>query len=243
MSRSELTPARFAPDLAAIDFDDDARLAFAAEATRARDDNLLVVRSRYRQPFGRFSGDLPRRPGAGRGLGGDGEPRRAVVRATAPRAPGAARPAAAWSASPDQVAQGLGPGGDDLDGALGVDLAGQALEQRRHLLLHQRLQRLAKAQRVVDREAELLVVAAGPEARDRLDDRHVVGVVAARVGVSTSSSLQPVQHVGRAGRSGGAPRRRETRACSCAARARSSDAVLELDHRAGALGVLVEHLA
>ena len=54
----ELAPARFAPDLAAIDFDD-ARLAFTAEATRARDDNLLVVRSRYRQPFGRFSGAFP----------------------------------------------------------------------------------------------------------------------------------------------------------------------------------------
>jgi hypothetical protein len=32
---------------------------FAAEATRRRDDNLLVVRSRYEQPFGTFSGVLP----------------------------------------------------------------------------------------------------------------------------------------------------------------------------------------
>jgi hypothetical protein len=34
-------------------------LAFDAEATRERADNLLLVRSRYRQPFGAFSGQLP----------------------------------------------------------------------------------------------------------------------------------------------------------------------------------------
>jgi uncharacterized protein DUF2804 len=45
--------------LAGIDFGDGARLAFAAEAERRRDENWLVVRSRYRQPFGRFTGTLP----------------------------------------------------------------------------------------------------------------------------------------------------------------------------------------
>jgi hypothetical protein len=34
-------------------------LCFNAEATRERRDNLLLVRSRYRQPFGTFSGRLP----------------------------------------------------------------------------------------------------------------------------------------------------------------------------------------
>jgi hypothetical protein len=34
-------------------------LRFNAEATRERSDNLLLVRSRYRQPFGTFSGELP----------------------------------------------------------------------------------------------------------------------------------------------------------------------------------------
>jgi hypothetical protein len=34
-------------------------LRFHAEATRERHDNLLLVRSRYRQPFGTFSGRLP----------------------------------------------------------------------------------------------------------------------------------------------------------------------------------------
>jgi len=44
-------------------FDDDlsrvGELRFAAEATRERRENLLLVRSRYRQPFGTFSGSLP----------------------------------------------------------------------------------------------------------------------------------------------------------------------------------------
>ena len=34
-------------------------LRFAAEATRERRENLLLVRSFYRQPFGTFSGALP----------------------------------------------------------------------------------------------------------------------------------------------------------------------------------------
>ena len=57
-------------------------------------------------------------------------------------------------------------------------------QQHANLLLDQRLQRLAVAQRVVDGEADRLLVAAGPEPRDRLDDRHVVGVVAASVRAS-----------------------------------------------------------
>ena len=77
----------------------------------------------------------------------------------------------------DQVAQWLGARGDDLHGALDLDLAGEALEQRADLLDDQRLQRRAVAQGVEDREAELLVVAAGAEARDRLDDLDVVGVL------------------------------------------------------------------
>ena len=45
----------------AVDFADDLSrvggLHFTAEATRARDENRLLVRSRYRQPFGTFSGE------------------------------------------------------------------------------------------------------------------------------------------------------------------------------------------
>jgi hypothetical protein len=45
--------------LEAIAFADGARLGFAPESERRRSENLLVVRYRYRQPFGTFTGTLP----------------------------------------------------------------------------------------------------------------------------------------------------------------------------------------
>lgn len=50
----EAPPCHFGPDLRSV-----SGLRFEAEATRARRDNLLLVRSAYRQPFGAFSGELP----------------------------------------------------------------------------------------------------------------------------------------------------------------------------------------
>jgi Domain of unknown function (DUF2804), C-terminal len=50
----EPPPSTFAADLSAVD-----GLRFHPEATRERRENLLVVRSFYRQPFGTFSGELP----------------------------------------------------------------------------------------------------------------------------------------------------------------------------------------
>lgn len=50
----EVGPCRFDEELGAVD-----GLRFSAEAMRSRSDNLLLVRSRYRQPFGTFSGQLP----------------------------------------------------------------------------------------------------------------------------------------------------------------------------------------
>jgi hypothetical protein len=50
----EVGPNAFAPDLTAVD-----DLRFTAEATRERRENLLIVRSAYRQPFGTFAGSLP----------------------------------------------------------------------------------------------------------------------------------------------------------------------------------------
>jgi plastocyanin len=44
----------FAEDLRSV-----ARLRFDDEATRERNENLLLVRSSYRQPFGTFAGELP----------------------------------------------------------------------------------------------------------------------------------------------------------------------------------------
>jgi hypothetical protein len=51
---AEVGPVCFAADLSGV-----GGLAFAAEATREHAENLLLVRSRYRQPFGTFSGSLP----------------------------------------------------------------------------------------------------------------------------------------------------------------------------------------
>jgi hypothetical protein len=48
---SELPPTAIAADLSAA-----GALSFRAEATRERSENRILVRSRYRQPFGRFSG-------------------------------------------------------------------------------------------------------------------------------------------------------------------------------------------
>jgi hypothetical protein len=54
---SEPAPVSFA-GLESVGFEDGARLRFAAESERARNDNLLVFRSRYRHRFGTFSGSL-----------------------------------------------------------------------------------------------------------------------------------------------------------------------------------------
>jgi Protein of unknown function (DUF2804) len=51
---TEPAPCPFATDLSSV-----GRLRFHAEATRERRENLLLVRSSYRQPFGTFSGVLP----------------------------------------------------------------------------------------------------------------------------------------------------------------------------------------
>lgn len=56
----EVTPVHFASDLSRVEFDDGSgELHLHAEGERRRRDNLLLVRSDYRQPFGRFSGSLP----------------------------------------------------------------------------------------------------------------------------------------------------------------------------------------
>ena len=50
----ETPPCRFAGDLSAVD-----GLRFEAEEGLSRTENLLLVRNRYRAPFGTFSGELP----------------------------------------------------------------------------------------------------------------------------------------------------------------------------------------
>jgi hypothetical protein len=55
----EAPPVRFSSDLRTIASDDGSELRFAPEAERSRRDNLLLVRSDYRAPFGTFGGTLP----------------------------------------------------------------------------------------------------------------------------------------------------------------------------------------
>jgi Domain of unknown function (DUF2804), C-terminal len=62
----EVAPVSFAPDLSGIScadggsaYPEGSRLRFTAEAQRSRRENLVVVRSEYRAPFGTFAGTLP----------------------------------------------------------------------------------------------------------------------------------------------------------------------------------------
>jgi hypothetical protein len=58
-SPREVGPVSFAADLSSVGFAEGGKLSFEAEAVRRRDDNLLLVKSEYEQPFGRFTGTLP----------------------------------------------------------------------------------------------------------------------------------------------------------------------------------------
>ena len=55
----EAAAVTFAPDLTRIAAADGSQLRFTPEAERSRTENLLVVRSEYRAPFGTFAGTLP----------------------------------------------------------------------------------------------------------------------------------------------------------------------------------------
>lgn len=65
----EAAPVSFASDLSTIRCEDGSELHFAAQAQRSRRENLLVVRSEYRAPFGTFEGTLPGGLQLARGLG------------------------------------------------------------------------------------------------------------------------------------------------------------------------------
>jgi len=65
----EVSPVLFTDDLRTIASDDGSELRFATEAERSRRDNLLLVRSDYRAPFGTFSGVLPGGLSLARGCG------------------------------------------------------------------------------------------------------------------------------------------------------------------------------
>jgi Protein of unknown function (DUF2804) len=65
----ETARVSFARDLSAIYGEDGSKLAFEAEAQRSRRENLLVLSSDYRAPFGTFSGTLPGGVELAHGLG------------------------------------------------------------------------------------------------------------------------------------------------------------------------------
>ena len=56
---AEAAPVSFAVDLSSVRCEDGSELHFTAEATRERHDNLLLLASDYRAPFGSFAGTLP----------------------------------------------------------------------------------------------------------------------------------------------------------------------------------------
>jgi hypothetical protein len=55
----EVGPVKFGADLSSVRFADGTELLFVREAVRRREENLVLIRSFYEQPFGRFSGCLP----------------------------------------------------------------------------------------------------------------------------------------------------------------------------------------
>ncbi len=66
---AETAPVSFARDLSSIRGADGSELRFVPEAERRRRENLLVVRSEYRAPFGAFAGALPGDVALAHGLG------------------------------------------------------------------------------------------------------------------------------------------------------------------------------
>jgi hypothetical protein len=66
---TEVGPTKFAEGLIRIDFAEGGELHFAPEAERVRNENLGLVRSAYRQPFGTFAGRLPGDIELGNGFG------------------------------------------------------------------------------------------------------------------------------------------------------------------------------
>jgi hypothetical protein len=62
-------PVSFSDDLARIEFSEGGALDFSEWAARVDSTNVLLVRSRYRQPFGTFTGSFPRGVQLQRGYG------------------------------------------------------------------------------------------------------------------------------------------------------------------------------
>jgi hypothetical protein len=66
---SEPGPVRFADDLSWIEFSEGGALDFTEWSAREHNTNVLLLRSRYRQPFGTFTGSFPGGVQLARGYG------------------------------------------------------------------------------------------------------------------------------------------------------------------------------
>src|SRR3954451_10802213 len=95
----------------------------------------------------------------------------------------------------DQLAERLGTGFQQVDDLLRGLLAGQPLGEDADLFADELLEGALVTDRVVDGEADLLPVATGAEARDRLDDPHVGCAVAARRRRQDAQLREPVEHL------------------------------------------------
>ena len=127
-------------------------------------------------------------------------------------------------------------------GEVGV-VVGLGLDQQRACVLRGMVghdhARVVHGDERTDGEPELLVVTPRPEARDRLDDLHVVCVVAARAGRQHAELGQPVQDVG--GQIVAPPRLRHRHALALALLDRALDDAV-LDHAQGHEAVLLQPL-
>jgi hypothetical protein len=65
----EAPPVTFSSELSEISCSDGSRLHFLAEAERSRSENLVILKSDYRAPFGTFAGVLPGHLALAHGLG------------------------------------------------------------------------------------------------------------------------------------------------------------------------------
>ena len=58
-SRTEIGANRFAADLSSVAFAEGGRLDFTEWSAREENSDYGLLKSRYRQPFGTFAGELP----------------------------------------------------------------------------------------------------------------------------------------------------------------------------------------
>src|SRR3954453_20223535 len=138
----------------------------------------------------------------------------------------------------NQLAQRLETPFHQLDDSFGRFLARKALGQEPRLFPHELLERSLVAHRVVDREADLLAVAARTEACYCLDDPYVGRGVATGPRGQAAKLGEPVEHLLRELVTAAQLRRRHARLLLAAKRV-LEDAILELDQRTRPRGLFV----